>query len=139
MMNNQEVIEILKTLCHTCKLFPRCAYEKPECFKAINMAISALQAQDLQPTCNNLATDTISRTAAIDAVEHITSSMSVCVTTDEQALADDSGSYDSLIPCEDTTVCATADTTDRQVAGKLKPCPFCGNEPTISCFKGKDG
>ena len=27
----------------------------------------------------------------------------------------------------------------RQVAGKLEPCPFCGNEPTISCFKGKDG
>lgn len=29
------------------------------------------------------ATDTISRQAAIDAVEHITSSMSVCVNTDE--------------------------------------------------------
>lgn len=32
------------------------------------IAISALQAQNLQPTCNNLATDTISRHAAIDAL-----------------------------------------------------------------------
>lgn len=23
--------------------------------------------------------------------------------------------------------------------GKLKPCPFCGNVPTIRIFKGKDG
>ena len=38
----------------------------------------------LQPTCNQLATDTISRQAAIDAVEHITSSMSVCVNSDER-------------------------------------------------------
>jgi Lar family restriction alleviation protein len=22
---------------------------------------------------------------------------------------------------------------------ELKPCPFCGNEPTIRIFKGKDG
>ena len=64
-MDNQEVIETLKTLCHTCKLFPRCAYEKPECFKAINMAISALQEQELSETQNSL--DTISRQAAIDA------------------------------------------------------------------------
>lgn len=46
-MDNQEAIASLKTLCHTCKLFPRCAYKKPECFKAIEMAISALQAQDV--------------------------------------------------------------------------------------------
>ena len=48
------------------------------------------EVPDLQLTCNNLATDLqpcnqdcISRQAAIDAVEHITSSMSVCVNTDE--------------------------------------------------------
>ena len=35
---------------------------------AIETAISALRAQDLQPICNELATDTISRQAAIDAV-----------------------------------------------------------------------
>lgn len=45
-MDNHEAIASLKTLCHTCKLFPRCAYEKPECFQAIEMAISAFQAQD---------------------------------------------------------------------------------------------
>lgn len=45
-MNNQEAIASLRTLCHNCKLFPKCAYEKPECFKAIELAISALQAQE---------------------------------------------------------------------------------------------
>ena len=35
----------------------------------LEMAVSALQAQDLQPTCNQLATDTIIRQAAIDALE----------------------------------------------------------------------
>ena len=34
--------------------------------EAMEMAFSALQAQDLQQTCNQLATDTISRQAAID-------------------------------------------------------------------------
>lgn len=62
-MTNQEAIASLRTLCNTCKLFPRCAYKKPECFQAIEMAISALQAQDLQQACNKLATDTISRQA----------------------------------------------------------------------------
>ena len=47
-MTNQEAIASLKTLCHTCKLFPKCAYEKPECFKAIELAISALQTQDFK-------------------------------------------------------------------------------------------
>lgn len=42
---------------------------------ALDMAIEALEKQDVP--------DTISRNAAIDAVEHITSSMSVCDTTDE--------------------------------------------------------
>jgi len=37
--------------------------------EALRVAISALQAQNLQPTCNNLATDTISRTEAIDALK----------------------------------------------------------------------
>ena len=46
-MTNQEAIASLRTLCHNCKLFPKCAYEKSECFKAIEMAISALQAQDV--------------------------------------------------------------------------------------------
>ena len=118
---------------------------------------------DLQPTCNQLATDTISRQAAIDAIISLTNCTNVRdlyvyvqehnlgdmwtggvndaidaviavpsvqpepEITDEQAilhlqstgwmqnydremyesglreqLADDSGSYDSLIPCEDT-------------------------------------
>lgn len=44
-MNNQEAIASLKTLCHTCDLFPKCVHEKPECFQAIEMAISALEKQ----------------------------------------------------------------------------------------------
>lgn len=81
-------------------LHPNCVFADDN-FEALEMAISALQAQEtkhssessltqkgldtvsLQQTCNQLATDTISRTAAIEAVEHITSSMSVCVNTDE--------------------------------------------------------
>ena len=55
--------------------------------KALNMAISALQAQEAKNSTESSLTqkglDTISRQAAIDAVEHITSSMSVCVNTDE--------------------------------------------------------
>ena len=45
-MTNQEAIASLRTLCNTCKLFPRCAYKKPECFQAIELAISALQEKD---------------------------------------------------------------------------------------------
>lgn len=61
--------------------------------EALNVAISALQAQDKKSkTGNSFLTestdaskerDLISRQAAIEAVEHITSSMSVCVNTDE--------------------------------------------------------
>ena len=39
--------------------------------EAFDIAISALQAQDLQQSCNNIATDTISRTAAIDVVKSL--------------------------------------------------------------------
>jgi hypothetical protein len=39
--------------------------------KALNMAISALRAQDLQPTCNNLATNTIDKQAAIDIAKDL--------------------------------------------------------------------
>lgn len=48
--------------------------------EALGVAISALQAQDLQPTCNNLVTDTISRktvryklTALVNEFEEILS------------------------------------------------------------------
>ena len=60
-MTNQGAIEILKT--ERNHMIPTLL---PERIEAMDMAISALQAQDLQPTCNNLAIDTISRTAAID-------------------------------------------------------------------------
>ena len=39
--------------------------------EAVDMAISALQAQDLQPTCNQLATNVISRQAAIDVAKDL--------------------------------------------------------------------
>ena len=56
----------------------------------------------------------INSSKALEVIEALPSAQPEI--TDEQAirerLADDSGSYDSLIPCEDTT--------DRQVAGKLK-------------------
>lgn len=59
-MNNQEAIEILREKISLCVT--------GEWKESVDAAISALQAQDLQPTCNQLATDTISRQAAIDAL-----------------------------------------------------------------------
>lgn len=34
----------LKALCHTCKFFPTCVNDKPECFRAIEMAIKSLES-----------------------------------------------------------------------------------------------
>ncbi len=64
-MNNQEAIASLKTLCHTCDLFPKCGHEKPECFQAIELAISALQAQEAktQLSAEGTTSDLISRQA----------------------------------------------------------------------------
>ena len=47
-MTAKEAIASLKTLCHTCELFPKCVNDKPECYQAIELAISALQAQELK-------------------------------------------------------------------------------------------
>lgn len=70
-MDNQEAIASLKTLCHTCDLFPKCVNEKPECFEAIELAISALQAQEAKNSNESSLTqkglDTISRQAAKEA------------------------------------------------------------------------
>jgi len=44
-MTNREAIASLKTLCNTCTMFPKCVNNKPECFQAIEMAISALEKQ----------------------------------------------------------------------------------------------
>ena len=62
-MTNQEAIEILKI--ERDHMTPTLFTERIE---AMDMAISALQEKDLQSTCNQLATDAISRTAAIDVV-----------------------------------------------------------------------
>lgn len=53
--------------------------------EAMEMAFSALQAQEAktQLSAEGTTSDLISRQAAIDAVEYITSSMSVCANTDE--------------------------------------------------------
>lgn len=64
-MTKEEAVASIKTLCNTCELFPKCVNEKPECFKAIELAISALQAQGVPDT--NVG-DMISRQAAIDAI-----------------------------------------------------------------------
>ena len=45
-MTPKEAIASLKTLCNTCTMFPRCVNNKPECFQAIEMAISALEKQE---------------------------------------------------------------------------------------------
>ena len=62
-MTREEAIEILEGLAVPIHAEP-----------AFDMAIEALKAQaDLQPTCDKLATDTISRQEAIDAVDDIES------------------------------------------------------------------
>lgn len=69
-MRNQEVIRLIRNLPTMCEFTD--AYGEPidsdVYYEAVDIAISALQSQELQPTCNNLATDTISRQAAIDAL-----------------------------------------------------------------------
>lgn len=45
-MENREAIASLKTLCNTCTMFPKCVNNKPECFQAIEMAISALEFKE---------------------------------------------------------------------------------------------
>lgn len=45
-MTREEAIASLKALCHTCKFFPTCVNDKPECFRAIEMAIKSLEAWD---------------------------------------------------------------------------------------------
>ena len=65
MMTNHEAISVLESINAKTDYFLINDDARAE---AIDIAISALQAQDLQPTCNQLATDTISRTAAIEAL-----------------------------------------------------------------------
>ena len=50
-MENREAIASLKTLCNTCTMFPKCVNNKPECFQAIEMAISALKKQEVDKCC----------------------------------------------------------------------------------------
>lgn len=64
MMTNRKAIEILREKISPCLI-------AGEWKESVDVAISALQAQGLQPTCNQLATDTISRKAAIDAINNI--------------------------------------------------------------------
>lgn len=42
-MTIDEAKASLKALCHTCKHFPTCVNDKPECFQAIEMAIKSLE------------------------------------------------------------------------------------------------
>ena len=43
-MTIDEAKASLKALCHTCKHFPTCVNDKPECFQAIEMAIKSHEA-----------------------------------------------------------------------------------------------
>ena len=67
-MTNQEAIASLKTLCDTCNLFPRCVHEKPECVQAIELAISALNAQPEIIRCKDCIKREICRTSTTWAV-----------------------------------------------------------------------
>lgn len=135
-------------------------------------AVSAIEnlpsAQpNMQPTCNNLATDCVSRQAAIDALYHVDEYNGRSIEaiknlpsaqpelTDDRAiehlqstgwmqnhdkemyemglreqLADDGGSYDSLIPSGDTIL--------RQAAiDAIANCTNCGDEKTLRAYVQK--
>ena len=71
-MTNQEAIEKFKKIKrgNIFLIHQRCeGKEVIEDYSLCDMAISALQAQDLQQSYNNIATDCISRKAAIDALD----------------------------------------------------------------------
>lgn len=72
-MTVQEAIEMLKTICGDCRLFPKCAYKKSECFTALDMAIEALTHFNSTSNSikNELNDDLISRQSAIDALEKL--------------------------------------------------------------------
>lgn len=59
-MTREEAITKLKKFCHNCEKFPTCVNTDKECFKALVMAIKALE----QEPCE----DAISREAALQAV-----------------------------------------------------------------------
>ena len=86
-MDKQEAIKRMESIReYLCAGNP--IWDVNEMRDVFELAISALQEQDShKPTAESVQNvpkeDLISRNAAIDAVEHITSSMSVCVNTDE--------------------------------------------------------
>lgn len=45
-MTREEVIAAIKAKCHYCECFPKCVHDRPECFKASEMAIKSLEAWD---------------------------------------------------------------------------------------------
>lgn len=68
-MTNKEAIASMKTLCHTCKLFPICVNDKPECFHAIEMAIKSLEAWEKVKEEINSMPNIIYRWDAVEIID----------------------------------------------------------------------
>ena len=66
-MTNEEAIKKIKSLCHGCVEFPHCVNTDPDCFKALEMAIKALE----QEPCE----DCISRQAVLDYIDKMPSEL----------------------------------------------------------------
>ena len=83
-MNNQEAVYELQYAIDLIKQDGKDWLDERD-IPILEAAISALQAQEekTQLSAEGTTSDLISRQDAIEAVEHITSSMSVCVNTDE--------------------------------------------------------
>ena len=43
-MTREEATAAIKARCHYCECFPKCVHDRPECFKASEMAIRSLEA-----------------------------------------------------------------------------------------------
>ena len=68
-MTNEEAIASVKALCHTCKFFPICVNDKPECFRAIEMAIKSLEALEKVKEEINSMPNIIYRWHAVEIID----------------------------------------------------------------------
>ncbi len=59
-MTREEAIKKIKSLCHGCVEFPHCVNTNPDCFKALEMAIKALEEESTTKE-NLVVEDCISR------------------------------------------------------------------------------
>ena len=56
-MTREEAIKKIKSLCHDCVEFPHCVNTDPDCFKALEIAIKALEQEPCEDAVSRKAVD----------------------------------------------------------------------------------